>query len=343
MVGLEDGSLSAEGVIEALSALSSAERAALNDLLAPWDSRSNTPPRPSSLLLAAARSPAEAALLSRRFPWLEPVLLGDDDWTGRRALVQLDPATIDGEGLSQGKAEDCWFLAGLGAVAAVDIETVRRNIRVNENGTCTVTIYRDGLPVEVTVSGYVPMEAGAAPCAGQQSSDGRRDPSWVSIYEKAAAQVLGNGAFAGLRAGRPGTGISAVTGIPTDTVKTSATGWTSPSWWRSGSSTLETIGHAMADGRPVSAIVLLNGTDDEIAPWHVYYVTGIEDGLIVVRNPWGRSRDGVLAELRLTEAEFDATFAWRGRAAPPRRFLMTSASAPSVRTVLDWRTSRSRA
>ena len=52
-------------------------------------------------------------------------------------------------------------------------------------------------------------------------------------------------------------------------------------------------------------------SDTTVASWHVYFVTEVDsDGLIVVRNPWGHgNRAGVQEELKLTEEEFNKTFA----------------------------------
>ena len=63
------------------------------------------------------------------------------------------------------------------------------------------------------------------------------------------------------------------------------------------------------DGRPVTALVAFNGSDESVASFHVYYVTEVtDDRMIRVRNPWGHAGGDVQEELLLTEKEFNRTF-----------------------------------
>lgn len=299
--GLADGSLTAGGLVTALLGLSAADRRRFNELL---DAYRLTDPdlvvRFSSALLAGAAAD-QVRRLVQQFPWVEPRLL-DGDELSMRDPVQFDLDDVRWQGISQGSANDCWLLAGIGATAAADIEAVRRNITVNANGTYTVRIYKNGRPVDVTVSGYVPMN-GDRPLYAGQITDGKREQSWLSIYEKAAAQVLGGGSYGGLTAGRPSTGISAVTGQPTDFLSTNPLSLP-------GSQTFERIQEAVDAGQPVAALTMWRFSDHTIAGWHVYYVTGIEGDRIVVQNPWGYAGDTEAETLYLTEAQFDKKFAW---------------------------------
>jgi hypothetical protein len=304
LAGLEDGSLQVPDLIAVLRSLSEADldvlRTALERLRALYPEQVWTL---ASLLFADATR-RDVSWLTDTLPVLEPALLDGDDWS-RRTLVRFDPATIDGEQIGQNAVEDCWLIAGIGAVAAADLERLRGNITANANGTYTVTIYRDGEAVRVTVSGYIPIgDDGKTTYAANK----RDFPNWLSIYEKAAAQVLGGGAYSGLAAGLPSSGISAVTGSPTTRQPTN---FLNPVAKFTDSDTFENIAEAVADGRPVSAITTFRGSDTSIAAWHVYYVTGIEDDRIVVQNPWGKDEDtGERETLRLTEDEFDQKFSW---------------------------------
>lgn len=258
----------------------------------------------SSWLLLTADA-EQVRTVVRRFPFVEPRYLDGDRIDTAREPVRFTLDDVRESGIAQGRANDCWLLAGIGAVAAVDVAAVRRNITVNANGTYTVTVFRRGAPMRVTVSGWVPVHPSSrrAVYAGEQTRHGRV-PSWLSIYEKAAAQVLGGGSYAGLTAGRPSTGISAVTGRPTDFLSTNPLPFTR-------SRTLARIRRAMAERRPVSALTTWRVTDRSISSWHVYYVTGVEGDRIVVQNPWGTDGAGGEAEtLHLTEDEFDRTFTW---------------------------------
>lgn len=94
--------------------------------------------------------------------------------------------------VDQGSIGDCWFLAGLGAVAHKDSSLIEENIQDNMDGTYTVTFYEkqsDGSfePVEVTVDGSVPSNE-SGPAYARPSDDGA---TWAMIYEKAYADYAG--------------------------------------------------------------------------------------------------------------------------------------------------------
>ena len=299
--GVASGALDAGALVDALLDMSSADARAFNDLLMAY--RELDPDlvlELSSLLLLHADRDQVRDLVSR-FSFLEPQLL-EGDTLSMDSPVVFDLDDVRWQGISQGTANDCWLLAGIGATAAADLALLRSNITINPNGTYTVRIYKNGKPVYVTESGYVAMRTSGPAYAGS-INQGVRDASWLSIYEKAAAQVLGGGSYAGLTAGRPSTGISAITGQPTDFLSTAPLPWAE-------SQTFERIQQAVDSGQPVSALTTWRFSNHDIAGWHVYYVTAIEGDTIVVQNPWGRSGQTEAATLRLTEEEFDRTFTW---------------------------------
>lgn len=181
-------------------------------------------------------------------------------------------------------------------------QQIKDNITANANGTYTVTLYPDGKATEVTVSGDVAVDGeGDAFYAGGPLED--QAPNWVSIYEKASAQLIGDGSFAGLRAGHPATGIEVTTGRETETY--------GPGSWGSGHVSVQQVQQLLDEGHPMTCLTQHRWSDTTIASWHVYFVAEVDsDGLIVVRNPWGHgNRSGVQEELRLTEEEFNETFA----------------------------------
>ncbi|MEV7973903.1 C2 family cysteine protease [Cellulomonas sp. NPDC089187] len=299
--GVATGDLDAGALVDALLDLSTVDAQAFNDLLATY--RELDPDlvlELSSLLLLHADRDQVRDVVSR-FSFVEPQLL-EGDTLSLDAPVVFDLDDVRWQGISQGAANDCWLLAGIGATAAADLALLRSNITINPNGTYTVRVYKNGEPVYVTVSGYVPMRTSGPAYAGS-IDQGVRNASWLSIYEKAAAQVLGEGSYAGLTAGRPSTGISAVTGQPTDFLSTAPLPWAQ-------SQTFERIQQAVDSGQPVAALTTWRFSNHDIAGWHVYYVTAIEGDIIVVQNPWGRPGQTEAATLRLTEEEFDRTFTW---------------------------------
>jgi hypothetical protein len=320
LTGVADGSLFPSGLLAALLAPPDARRRRIDSLLEAHRAVDPGPVRDLSSRLLRAADSTQVRTLADRFRFVEPRFLDGDRIDTASDPVRFTLTDVRERGIAQGRADDCWLLAGIGATAAVDVESVRANITVHANGTYTVTVYRNRKPVRVTVTGWVPRnEHGRAVYAGRRSGGGRA-PSWLSVYEKAAAQVLGDGSYAGLTAGRPSTGISAVTGRPTDFLSTSPLPFT-------GSGTLARVRQALDDRQPVSALTTWRITDDSISSWHVYYVTGIRGDRIVVQNPWGRGGSGtdanVAGTLLLTEDAFDRTFAWAsaGRSRPGRRGL----------------------
>lgn len=231
----------------------------------------------SSQLLAGLETESQVRTMIDSLPSLEPKV--SDEVTG---WVAADRATVtDGIhaatylDIYQGSGNDCWLLAGLGAALVSRPQQIKDNITANTNGTYTVTLYPDGKATDVTVSEDVPVGSdGEVYYAGSPD-----EANWVSIYEKAAAQLIGDGSYAGLTAGHPATGIEVTTGRETETY--------GASFRSTGSVTTAEVHQLLDEGRPMTCLTQFRGSDQTIASWHVYFVTEVdEDGLIVVRNPW---------------------------------------------------------
>lgn len=296
LYGIDSGTYSLDQLIRAMRTLSDEDAMKLNEYLGGCKQTNDTASRLSSMLMAGAASAAEVNRFLARFPALEPTLTGSAaGWrTG-----SIDLTTISPDDIHQGSIGDCWFIAGLGAVAVANPELLMRNIRQNANGTYTVTLYPDGNPQQVTVSAQVPVSrsGGAA-----YASDGASGANWVSIYEKAAAQLIAHGQYAGLVAGMPSTGLAVITGGPVENFGPIGN-----------SISIEDIKSMIADHRPMSAISLVAGAGSGAASWHVYYVSGVtDDGRVIVQNPWGHgdSQGGIDQTLCLTIEEFRRTFNW---------------------------------
>ncbi|WP_264029341.1 C2 family cysteine protease [Cellulosimicrobium sp. SH8] len=214
--------------------------------------------------------------------------------------IDLENEDFSIDDINQGQVGDCWFLAGLGAVATTDPEFLREHIRLNDDGTYTVTMYKDGEPVEIVVEPTVPENG-----VGGQNGE----PNWVSIYEKAAAEYFG-GDYEDIDGGHSDDAFEAITGRPAE---------------RSGELSLSDIQDRLKDG-PVAV-----GTEDDDAFWwwedevddsrivpnHAYVVTEVKevDGemRIHVVNPWGPGGgmlDGEqkVGDLWLTEQEYKENF-----------------------------------
>ncbi|MBE3021176.1 C2 family cysteine protease [Myceligenerans pegani] len=204
--------------------------------------------------------------------------LGDLEDAGE---VPLDDQAIDASEIDQGSLADCWFLASAGAIAEQNPEWIQDHIKYNaEDGTHTVTFYEDGEPVEITVDSNVYEGA-----AGDPSGD----PSWISIYEKAAVEFLG-GEYDDIEYDNPARALEMMTG------KDTSSDSLDPTWPWQDPPSLESIGERLENGEPVVASSPDGGgwfgdppPDKEVVNNHVYTVESVsEDGkTITLVNPWG--------------------------------------------------------
>lgn len=216
-------------------------------------------------------------------------------------LEEFDPRNID-----QGSLADCWFLASLGAVAAQDPQWLQDHISYDsEAGTYTVTFYDDGEPVDVTIDDdFTPSGSG----------DANGNPSWATVYEKAAAVFMG-GDYTDVEYDSAAQGLEMITGQDSDTDGSGANPFDGPP-------DFDDMQGALDEGRPVVAFA---NTNRDYIPWdgpedssvvanHMYVVDGVnEDGEIVLINPWGPGGgtidgDKKPGEIKLTPEEFESSF-----------------------------------
>ncbi len=231
----------------------------------------------------------------------DPDPAGYGSWVDVPPTISLDDAAINPNMIKQQGIGDCWLLAGLGAVARDDPQFIRDHMRLNGDGTWTVTMYKDGDPVEITVEPTVAAEGVVDP------SD---RPSWASVYEKAAAEYWG-GSYEDVVGGYSSDAFAAITGA-------------TPSKTSEGS--LADLKDRLAAG-PVALGTENESTwwpfDDEvddsrIVPNHAYIVDKVEerDGELKVHviNPWGPGpnlqTDGTnkVGDMWLTEKQYKDNF-----------------------------------
>jgi hypothetical protein len=202
--------------------------------------------------------------------------------------------------IRQGQIGDCWLLAGLGAVVHTDSGLIRENLERNEDGSYTVTFYRDGTPVEITVEASRIKEA---------ARDPQGQPNFATIYEKAAAEFFG-GDYEDIVADDPQRALEAITGKDART---------------DGELSFTEIHERLEQG-PVVAITESGGDwnpftsndgdvdNEQIVANHAYIVTEIKDGKVHLINPWGPDggpgSDGhnKVGDIWLTEEEYRENF-----------------------------------
>jgi hypothetical protein len=243
------------------------------------------------LLLTAA--PASLVpLLSAEIPTVEPAFgevstfgrrqFGDRAWSDGLRYADSGAPLIDGgistDDVRQRALGDCWFVAGLLAVARANPRLIGENIRDNGNGTVTVTFYRDAAPVPVTVTTGLPFapRVGWHPFAVDGLSE-RITETWGPLYEKAFAQL--HGGYSEIENGDVDEALGQLTGRPShrscpDDV------------------TVEQLRELLSSGHAVTAstsfeILGLFGTDPgPLETRHVYAVTGVgPDGTVTLRDP----------------------------------------------------------
>jgi hypothetical protein len=198
-----------------------------------------------------------------------------------------DPPDVDA--LRQGALGDCWFLSGLGAVVRQDPEFVAEHLHDNGNGTYTVTFYRDGEPIPITVDGTLPTRPDDTRLFANGTGGPATGPLWAAIYEKAYASYEGR--YGDLEGGWGDEAIEVLTGRTTHR--------SNP-----GDVSLEQIQAMLAAGQPVTVGTNTKfqwfweeenpyfGPGNQLVASHEYAVESVvktDDGWqITVINPWGQ-------------------------------------------------------
>jgi hypothetical protein len=311
---------SLESLDQRLAALTPAERAAFLGQLSPaelrdwnnrisggggafWQSEGLTTSdrvQLANLLLGSADA-GTLARIEANMPSLQPGSHNSEEspngWssTSGQPLFGPDGKPVVSD-VNQGNEGDCWFLSGLGAVAMKDPSLIERNVHQNANGTYTVTFYRNGQPVPVTVTDSVPGGSTFGDYAHPGTGDNAK---WAQIYEKAYAQL--NGGYASIEGGHGSVAMSDVTGMPSSRQDLN------PALpWQSGPS-LGDISGRLNSGYAVTT----GSTDGKDWPWssepnrldggwvvpsHEYMVQSINTSAhpptITLLNPWGQDGAG---------------------------------------------------
>jgi hypothetical protein len=233
---------------------------------------------PSQASAGTDQSSSEGQGDKRKEPEGAPSGLGKVEDIGQ---VPLDLSAIDSSKIEQGSLADCWFLASAGAVAESDPKWIQDHIKYNaQDGTYTVTFYRDGEPVQITVEDTAYQNA-----AGDPSGNA----SWITVYEKAAVVFMG-GEYEDIEYDDAANALEMITGKDTSSDSLDpAMPWQDPP-------SLQSIGDKVKNGEPVVAASPDGGgwfgdppPDKEVVNNHVYSVESVSsDGkTITLVNPWG--------------------------------------------------------
>ncbi|HEY4026945.1 MAG TPA: C2 family cysteine protease [Candidatus Dormibacteraeota bacterium] len=271
-------------------------------------------------VVLASVDPETLARLMASMPMLQPDLqtkyLGHDykgfqwSWQGTSGPLFGPDGVNPLTDINQGDDGDCWFLAGMGAIALANPSLIQQNIRPNANGTYTVTFYQDGRPVPITVTGDLPYGAKGNASVTPYAHPGPDGASWAAIYEKAYAELRGGG-YGQIDGGFGDTSLANLSGRPATRGN--------PSDY-----SLSDIQSRLHQGYAITA-----GSNADDNPWwdfwdhpermdnnqvvtsHEYYVKSVDMNghppTITVVNPWGAG-GGAPQLVTLTEQQWHHYF-----------------------------------
>lgn len=244
----------------------------------------------------------------------------------------FDAAGPGAADINQGDVGDCYFAAGLGAVARQDPQRLRDMFTPNDDGTVTVRFFNDGKAEYVTVDRWLPVSGPSKRPAfagvGTKTQDGaevRRAVDdgtelWVALAEKAYAQanescwvdhqdgtnsyngiggkITPNAAGkidnpAGLNGGGGGTAMEHIAGVGVDNR-------------RAVEARFADLKAAFIAGKAITFGTPGVTASPKVVGSHVYFMTGYDDAnkKIILRNPWG----GAGADVGLTMTEVWGNF-----------------------------------
>ncbi len=186
---------------------------------------------------------------------------------------------VSSDDLSQGQLGDCWWLAGMGAVADQNPGVIHDMIETNDNGTYTVTFPDTGEEITVTPD-LVENEQGTT------FSDPQDGVMWPAILEKAYAER--EGSYGATEGGWASEGMEMVTGEESDTYNTDEISASDLDGWLSGDTTAVTVSTPPEDESD-GDFYDKDPVDGGLANSHAYVVDEVRDGKVYLTNPWGDS------------------------------------------------------
>lgn len=225
--------------------------------------------------------------------------------------------------ISQGAANDCWFLSSLATIAKNKPELLEKNITSNNDGTYSVTLYPpasletgiagsiDGLfglekrTLQILVSPELPHtdEGGEVVFADATKEDGTPE-LWVGLYEKALAQYKGG--YGELQPSNGTEGMALIAGAITEQNIASNLEFSQVAEWFKNGDGL-TVVSMPADLAPEFEKYM----DGTLQAEHVYYVSNVDEkaGTVEIRNPYGWNHEPIC----MPWDEFKYTLGWIDR------------------------------
>ena len=245
----------------------------------------------------------------------------------REAKGQLFVGGASASDIDQGDVGDCYFMAGLGAIARKDPARITSMFTDNGDDTYTVRMFKDGQAQYVTVDKCLPVDPASGLFVFANNDTGKTvsDPTnelWVALAEKAYAQfnesgwteqdgtnsyngvggaITGSDNGDGINGGTSDTAMRQIAGVHTDVGLTGVTSFAD-------------IKAKFDAGKAVTfSTGPLAPPDTRVVHSHVYIMTGYNatTRTITLRNPWSGTQTDQPAVLTLSYAAVQANFvAW---------------------------------
>jgi Calpain family cysteine protease/RTX calcium-binding nonapeptide repeat (4 copies) len=244
----------------------------------------------------------------------------------QEAKGQLFVGGASANDIDQGDVGDCYFMAGLGAIARKDAARITNMFTDNGDGTYTVRLFHDGKAEYVTVDKCLPVDDhGFFEFANNSSGKKSSDPTnelWVALAEKAYAQfnesgwieqdgtnsyngvggaITGTDNSDGINGGHSDTAMRQIAGVHTDVGPTATTSFAD-------------IRAKFDAGKAVTfSTGPLAPPDSRVVSSHVYIMTGYNatTKTITLRNPWAGTQTDQPAILTLSYSAVQSNFlAW---------------------------------
>jgi hypothetical protein len=179
----------------------------------------------------------------------------------------------------QGSDGDCWFMASLAEVAALEPSAIRNMITADGDGVYTVRFFLPNIfapggkaPVNITVSATLPGKSdGSLPYSQATPSTGL----WAALVEKAFAQWQGS--YQAINGGNASDALEVIMGNSHQSIPLFGQ---PQSICQSGNLAVLSTGDTVADSR--------------IVPTHCYAIVGYDQasGKFTLYNPWGDGAPG---------------------------------------------------
>ncbi len=190
---------------------------------------------------------------------------------------------ISYQDVSQGSANDCYFVASLAETAFRSPSTISSMFIDNGDNTYTVRFFNNGVADYVTVDRYLPTNGGNAIYAGWGSGSNTSSTNelWVALAEKAYAQINQSGwigqdntnSYQGIDFGWPRDAMSQIAGRNTTQQ----------------SINVNNIVSAFSAGRMVALNTNVSGVASNLVNNHSYSLVGYNSSTdrFTLYNPWG--------------------------------------------------------